>query len=244
MIKHIVARHERMPESPWQPPLMEEKQVTWAAHESCSRNCSRSWTCFVRSTLAVFFSLSTHEQWNRPYSWRAFIAHSWRLGECNADLISCSPKTFLESVLLEQVTWAYAHSLNKLPENYSLSVHCPLMNHFWATHEFLVFEPAIQKDSKTIDFGWFSDLLILEPAETAPGTHSWSTHELLMNHSWDTHGHRSCGQHLSKNKRIWNGLVRNSSNWFIKERISANWEPMLNQDPNWNPRRRAWMCFL
>ena len=57
--------------------------------------------------------------------------------------------------------------------------------------------PASQKYSKTFEFSWFSDFWILEPAETAPDTHSWSTHELLMNHSWNTHGHRSCGQILN-----------------------------------------------
>ena len=132
------------------------------------------------------------------------------------------PNTFLERVLLKQVNRTYSHSWNKLPENYSLSVHCPLMNQLWATHEFLFFEPAIQKDSKTIDIGRISDLLILEPAETAPDTHSWSTHALLMNHSWNTHGHRSCGQKLPKNMGFWSGYCLEFGQHGIENAVTPN----------------------
>ena len=82
---------------------------------------------FARSTLAVFFSLSTHEQWNRAYSWTAFIAHSWRLGECNADLISCSPKKFHLSRWLEHVLPRWTR--------YSRINYYPFIVHSWATHE-------------------------------------------------------------------------------------------------------------
>ena len=183
----IVARHEHMPESPWQPPLMKEKNSPGLLMKVFHETAATHEHFFVRSTLAVFFSLSTHEQWNRAYSWRTFIAHSWRLGECNADLISCSPNTFLERVLLEQVTWAYSHSLNKLPENYSLSIHCPLMNQLWATHEplmsfWFLSQPSrkIQKQLMLVDFliYWFWSQR--KPLRTP-------THDLLMRCSWITH---------------------------------------------------------
>ena len=146
---------------------------------------------FVRSTLAVFFSLSTHEQWNRAYSWRAFIAHSWRLGECNADLISCSPRAFLERVSLEQVTWTYAHSLNKLPENYSLSIHCPLMNHFWATHEPLMIFGLWDSHPERFKNNWFwMNFWFIDFGGSGNRSrhplmiYSCVAHEPLMKHSW------------------------------------------------------------
>ena len=62
------------------------------------------------------------------------------------------PNTFQERVLLEQVNRTYSHSFNKLPENYSLSVHCPLMNQLWATHDFLVFEIIGSNESSILHF--------------------------------------------------------------------------------------------
>ena len=41
----------------------------------------------------------------------------------------------LHVVFLEQLTWTYAYSINKLFKKHTLPIHCPLMNHSWATHE-------------------------------------------------------------------------------------------------------------
>ena len=53
--------------------------------------------------------------------------------QCRFDFMF--PQYVSGKVLLEQVTWTYSPSLNKLPENYSSSIHCPLMNQLWATRE-------------------------------------------------------------------------------------------------------------
>ena len=183
----IVARHGQWPESPWQPPLMKGKKSPGPLIKVFHKTAATHKHFFRPIDPRCVFSLSTHEQWNRAYSWRTFIAHSWRLGECNVDLISCSPNTFLERVLLEQVTWTYSHSLNKLPENYSSSIHCPLMNQLWATHEplmsfWFLSQPSrkIQKQLIKLDFliywFWGQRKTLRTP-----------THDLLMSCSWTTH---------------------------------------------------------
>ena len=149
---------------------------------------------------------ATHERFFHPTDARCvfFITHSWTLKPrllmknfpwtlMKAGRVQCRfnfmfPNTFQERVLLEQVNRTYSHSSNKLPENYSLSVHCPLMNQLWATHEFLFFEPAIQKDSKTIDIGRISDLLIFGACGNRSGhplmIYSCVAHESFMKHPW------------------------------------------------------------